>query len=244
MIASVDESVGRVLALLDELKLAGNTLVIFSSDNGGVGGYVREGLKTAGDITDNTPLRGGKGMLYEGGIRVPYIFRWPGRIPAGTVCDEPINTVDLYPTLLEVAGAAPPPGYPLDGVSYLKLLTSGGKESLGRDAIFWHFPGYLGAGAGSWRTTPAGAIRSGDWKLQEFFEDGRLELYNLREDLGQKNNLAAAQPDKVKQLHDRLAAWRQSVNAPMPARNTGQDQTAPPRKGKKKQQKKNAGADE
>jgi arylsulfatase A-like enzyme len=87
MIASVDESVGRVLALLDELKLAENTLVIFASDNGGVGGYVREGVKQAGDVTDNAPLRGGKGMLYEGGFRVPYIFRWPGRIPSGTVCD-------------------------------------------------------------------------------------------------------------------------------------------------------------
>jgi arylsulfatase A-like enzyme len=240
MVASVDESVGRVLALLDDLKLAGNTLVIFSSDNGGVGGYVREGLKTAGDITDNTPLRGGKGMFYEGGIRVPYIFRWPGRIPAGTVCDEPINTVDLYPTLLEVAGAAPPPDYPLDGVSYMKLLTSGGKESLGRDAIFWHFPGYLGAGAGSWRTTPAGAIRSGDWKLQEFFEDGHIELYNLRDDLGQKSNLAAAQPDKAKELHDRLVAWRQAVKAPMPTKNTEQGQPAKAKKGKKK----NAGSEE
>ena len=106
MIASVDESVGRVVALLEELKIAENTLVIYSSDNGGVGGYVREGIKRAGDVTDNAPLRGGKGMLYDGGIRVPYIFRWPGKIPAGTVCDQPINSVDLYPTLLEVAGAA------------------------------------------------------------------------------------------------------------------------------------------
>ena len=179
MIASVDESVGRVVALLEELKIAENTLVIYSSDNGGVGGYVREGIKKAGDVTDNAPLRGGKGMLYDGGIRVPYIFRWPGKIPAGTVCDQPINSVDLYPTLLEVAGAEPPPNYPLDGVSYWKLLASGGKAALSRDAIFWHFPGYLGAGAGSWRTTPAGAIRSGDWKLQEFFEDGRLRALQL-----------------------------------------------------------------
>jgi len=243
MIASVDESVGRVLALLDELKLADKTLVIFSSDNGGVGGYVREGVKTAGDVTDNAPLRGGKGMLYEGGIRVPYIFRWPGKIPAGTVCDQPINSVDLYPTLLEVAGTEPPANYPLDGVSYFKLLTSGGKGSLGRDAIFWHFPGYLGAGVGAWRTTPAGAIRSGDWKLQEYFEDGRLELYNLREDLSQKNNLAAAQPDKVKELHARLTAWRKAINAPMPAKNTEQGQPAKGKKGKKKK-KKSAAADE
>lgn len=242
MIASVDESVGRVLALLDELKLADKTLVIFSSDNGGVGGYVREGIKKAGDVTDNAPLRGGKGMLYEGGIRVPYIFRWPGKIPAGTVCDQPINSVDLYPTLLEAAGAERPPNYPLDGVSYFKLLTGGGKGSLDREAIFWHFPGYLGAGVGSWRTTPAGAIRSGDWKLQEYFEDGRLELYNLRDDLSQKNNLAAAQPDKVKELHARLTAWRQAINAPMPTKNTEQGQPAKAKKGKKK--KKSAASDE
>ena len=236
MIASVDESVGRVLALLDELKLSENTLVIFASDNGGVGGYVREGIKAAGDITDNAPLRGGKGMLYEGGIRVPYIFRWPGRIPAGTVCDQPINSVDLFPTLLEVAGAEPPPNYPLDGTSYFKLLTSGGKAAFGRDAMFWHFPGYLGAGAGSWRTTPAGAIRSGDWKLQEFFEDGRLELYNLRDDLGQKNDLAAKLPEKTKELHDRLIAWRQAIKAPMPTKNTEQGQPAKAKKGKQKRQ--------
>ncbi len=243
MIASVDESVGRILALLDELKLADNTLVIFSSDNGGVGGYVREGIKTAGDVTDNTPLRGGKGMLYEGGIRVPYVFRWPGHIPPGTVCDQPVNSVDLYPTLLEVVGAQRPPNYTLDGISYLKLLTSGGQATLDRDAIFWHFPGYLGAGAGSWRTTPAGAIRSGDWKLQEFFEDGRIELYNLRDDLGQTNNLAAKLPGKANELHARLTAWRQTVKAPMPAKNTDAGQAAPAKKGKKKKQK-SASADD
>lgn len=220
MLASVDESVGRVLALLGELKLADNTLVIFTSDNGGVGGYEREGIQ-GGGITDNTPLKGGKGMLYEGGIRVPYIFRWPGQITPGTVCGEPINSVDLYPTLLAVAGAARPGGYPLDGVNYFSLLTGGGKGSLQRDALFWHFPGYLGAGAGTWRTTPAGAIRAGDWKLQEFFEDGRLELYNLREDIGEKNNLAARHPDKVKELHARLTAWRKEINAPMPRLNDG-----------------------
>src|SRR5437588_8267230 len=118
MIASVDESVGRVMALLDELKLADNTVLIFSSDNGGVGGYVREGIKQGGDVTDNAPLRSGKGSLYEGGVRVPYVFRWPGQIPSGTVCDTPINSVDLYPTLLELAGGTPPAGQPLDGVSY------------------------------------------------------------------------------------------------------------------------------
>ncbi len=218
MIASVDESVGKIAALLDELKLADNTLVIFSSDNGGVGGYVREGIKQAGGITDNAPLRGGKGMLYEGGIRVPYIFRWSGKIPAGKVCEKPINSVDLYPTLLELGGAKPEAGQPLDGVSYLSLLI-GGKTKPDRGPLFWHFPGYLGAGKDNWRTTPVGVIRDGDWKLMEFFEDGRLELYNLKDDTGEKTNLAEKMPDKVKELHAKLMAWRKQVNAPMPQKN-------------------------
>ncbi len=217
MIASVDDSVGRIVATLDELGLSDNTLVIFSSDNGGVGGYEREGIKSR-SITDNAPLRGGKGMLYEGGIRVPYIFRWPGVIPSGVVCDEPINSVDLYPTLLEVAGADRP-SQPLDGTSYWPVLKSGGKQGLDREAIFWHFPGYLGSSQNTWRTTPAGAVRSGDWKLLEFFEDGRLELYNLKEDHGEKKNLADQMPEKVKQLQSRLAAWREDVGAPMPTPN-------------------------
>jgi arylsulfatase A-like enzyme len=215
MIASVDESVGRIVALLDELRLAENTLVIFSSDNGGVGGYVREGLKKGGDVTDNAPLRSGKGSLYEGGIRVPYIFRWPGRIAPGT-CGTPIISVDLYPTLLELAGGTPPAGASLDGASYARLLTGGAFD---RDGLYWHFPGYLGAGENTWRTTPAGAIRSGPWKLVEFFEDGRLELYNLKDDVGETRNLAAQHPDRAKDLQARLQSWRKDVRAPMPTPN-------------------------
>ena len=219
MIASVDESVGRVLQLLDELQLAEQTLVIFTSDNGGVGGYVREGIKRTGDRTDNAPLRSGKGSLYEGGIRVPYVFRWTEKIPAGVTCDEPINSVDLFPTLLELAGASAPPDHPLDGTSYLGVLTSGGKERLKRPAIYWHFPGYLGAGANNWRTTPVGAIRAGDYKLMEFFEDERLELYNLQDDIGEQKNLAQQMPDKVQELRSQLAAWRAEVGAKMPTPN-------------------------
>jgi arylsulfatase A-like enzyme len=239
MIASLDESVGRVLAKLDELKLAEHTLVIFSSDNGGVGGYVREGLKAVGDVTDNAPLRGGKGMLYEGGIRVPWIFRRPGTIAAGTVCEEPILSVDLFPTLLAVAGVESTPTGPLDGVSVVPCLTSAGKAATGRDAIYWHFPGYLGAGANTWRTTPAGAIRAGDFKLHEFFEDGRLELYNLREDICERTNLAAKMPERTKDLHARLVAWRKAVNAPMPTPITEKDKAETPKaeKTKKKQEK-------
>ena len=232
MIASVDESVGRIIALLDELKLSENTLVIFGSDNGGVGGYEREGIH-GGSITDNAPLRGGKGMLYEGGIRVPYIFRWPGKITAGTICDEPIHNVDLYPTLLALTGAPRPKDYLLDGTSYLDLLTSGGKTEQSRRPLFQHFPGYLGASGGTWRTTPGGTIRAGDWKLLEFFEDGRLELYNLKDDIGEKHNHAAAQPDKVKELHAQLLAWRKSLNAPMPTKNTNIDKSRKKGRGKK-----------
>jgi arylsulfatase A-like enzyme len=237
MIASVDESVGRVLKALDDLKLSENTLVIFTSDNGGVGGYARAGVQRNNGVTDNAPLHGGKGMLYEGGIRVAYLFRLPGTIAPGTTCDQPINSVDLYPTLLELTGTRADSGYTLDGVSYLSLLT-GGAGRLDRDAIYWHFPGYLGAGAGGWRTTPAGAIRAGDWKLIEFFETGTLELYNLRADLSETTNLAKQMPDRVKELHARLLAWRQSVKAPMPTPNTpvGKGQGTP----KTKAQRNNA----
>jgi arylsulfatase A-like enzyme len=243
MIASVDESVGRVLAKLDELKLTENTLVIFSSDNGGVGGYAAAGIPKAGGITDNAPLRGGKGMLYEGGVRVPYIFAWKGTIPAGRTCSEPILSVDLFPTLAELAGAKLPAYQPLDGTSYLSLLKTGGEGKLPRDAIYWHFPGYLGAGGDGWRTTPVGVIRSGDFKLLEFFEDGRLELYNLRTDLSQKTDLAKTDPAKTKELHGKLVAWRESVSAPMPMKREP-GQTSPAKaKGKKGGKKKKAKAD-
>ncbi len=218
MIASVDESVGRVVRKLDELKLAEDTLVIFSSDNGGVGGYVEAGVKTKDGITSNAPLRGGKGMLYEGGIRVPWIARWPGRIREGVTSAEPILSVDLYPTLIEIAGSDRQEGHTLDGKSLAPLLFGTGKEELDREGLFWHFPGYLGAGRDRWRTTPAGAVRSGDWKLIEFFEDGRSELYNLADDPCERKDLARERPEKAAELRDRLHAWRASVAAPMPAR--------------------------
>lgn len=218
MIASLDESAGRVLTVLEELDLAKNTLVIFTSDNGGVGGKRREGIQGK-DITDNTPLRGGKGMLYEGGVRVPYIFRWPGRIPPGSRSDVPINSVDLYPTLLELAAAQRPAGQVLDGTSYLSVLTRETAAASVRPPLFWHFPGYLGSGGGTWRTLPVGTIRSGDWKLMEFFEDGRLELYHLRDDIGEQRNLATAQPEKARELLAQLVAWRRELRAPMPTPN-------------------------
>lgn len=227
MIASVDESVGRVLETLRQLNLAENTLVIFTSDNGGVGGYAREGIGSS-EITDNAPLRGGKGMLYEGGIRVPYIFWRPGTVPTGKECDVPICSVDLFPTLLDLAGGTPPVGYPLDGISYAKLLTGQDGDAWSERPIFWHFPGYLGGGKGTWRTTPVGAVRKGDWKLLQFFEDGRIELYHLREDIGEKRNLAEQRPEVTAELLALLKSWQAEIHAPMPTPHTPETAAKPP----------------
>lgn len=207
MIESVDQSVGRLLKKLDELQLADNTLVVLTSDNGGVGG-----------TTSMAPLRGAKGMLYEGGVRVPLIVRWPGHAKPGSRCDAPVISIDFYPTLLEIA-AAPSPDQPLDGESLIPLLNQTGK--LQRDAIYWHFPAYLQAyqgGKGHWRTTPAGAMRQGDWKLIEFFEDGRLELYNLADDPGERRDLAEQMPERTQQMREQLQAWRAKLHAPVPTK--------------------------
>jgi arylsulfatase A-like enzyme len=241
MIASVDQSVGRLSAKLAELGLAENTVFIFASDNGGVGGYGRpDGLireagaaKThAGGVTDNAPLRSGKGSLYEGGVRVPFIVRWPGKIAAGATLDTPTVHVDLFPTLLELAGA-PKPRQTLDGESLVPLLL-GKATGLRRDAIFQHFPGYLGSGPGLWRTTPVSVVQMGDWKLMEYLEDGHLELYDLKADLGETRNLATAEPAKAKELLDRLNAWRKETQAPMPTPNKPTEPAAGEKKGKGK----------
>lgn len=218
MIDAVDESVGRIVAKLDELDLTSNTIVIFSSDNGGHGGYGDLGGSTGRNITDNAPLRGGKGMLYEGGIRVPLIVRWPAVVEAGSVCSEPVISVDLFPTLLDVCGRANHHTGLLDGTSLLPLLKSAGHDTLDRQAIYWHFPGYLQADAklGTWRTTPAGAIRAGDFKLIEFFEDGRIELYDTSADVGERNDLVESMPEQARVLHQQLINWRKAVQAPMP----------------------------
>lgn len=229
MIASVDESVGRVIAKLDELKLSDSTLIIFSSDNGGVGGYEAAGIGKAGAITDNAPLRGGKGMLYEGGVRVPYIFKWPGRIAAGTTHDEPILSVDLYPTLVEATGGKLPESQKFDGQSYLPLLTNRADQWKPR-AVYWHFPGYLGAGPGEWRTTPAGAVQVGHLKLLEFFEDKHIELYDIKADIGQNRDLVKEQPQRAAEMLARLTEWRKSINAQMPARRDVEKSEKPAKK--------------
>jgi len=223
MIQSLDESVARIVARLAELDLSRKTLVIFSSDNGGLGGYQRtEPPSTEKGYTDNTPLRGGKGTLYEGGIRVPFIARWPGVIPAATTNEVPVAHVDIYPTLLEIAGGTPRSGYHLDGVSFAPLLRNP-RGTLAREALFWHFPGYLESYVNrpnGWRTTPVGVIHAGDFKLMEFFESGAVELYNLRADIGETRNLTSVEPARTRELRERLAAWRRETGAAMPVMKT------------------------
>jgi arylsulfatase A-like enzyme len=211
MIESMDQSVGRVVKKLGSLGLSKSTLVIFMSDNGGVE-----------RITSNAPLRSVKGSLYEGGIRVPFIAKFPGVIPIGKVNTQPANAVDIYPTLLEVAGIGAPSGQIQDGISIWSEMNRTAPADFTRGPIFWHLPGYLeskGTPGVLWRTTPCGAIREGDYKLIEYFEDGRLELYNLKQDLGETKNLASSKPAVAKKLHDKLVAWRKATNAKMPTPN-------------------------
>ncbi|MEZ5363915.1 MAG: sulfatase [Bryobacterales bacterium] len=219
MIETMDTAVGVVLDKLDELGLENDTFVFFYSDNGGVGGYHRAGVD-ANDITDNAPLRGGKGMLYEGGIRVPLLVRKPGLIPPGSFSQETVMCVDFLPTLAEIAGAETPKDRDIDGVSFYPTFRSAGKSPSPRPPIYWHFPGYLQGRAevGAWRTTPAGALRIGRYKIIEFFETGEVELYNLEEDISEQNNLIKLMPQKAADMQAELQAWRERTGAPMPVK--------------------------
>lgn len=205
MMHSLDESVGRIVKKLDELNLSDRTIVLFTSDNGGLS--VVEGANTP--ATSNAPLRDGKGYLYEGGIRVPWIIRWPKVVPAGQVCSVPVRSEDLFITLAAAAGAKLPEDRDYDGVSLIPLL-QGRANSLPREYLYWHFPHYSNQGG-----RPSSAIRFGDWKLIEHFEDGQLELFNLRSDLGETRNLAEQHPDLRDKLHSELVAWRKRVGAQM-----------------------------
>ena len=209
LIESVDDSVGRLLAKLEELKLSENTVVIFTSDNGGLA-----------TITTNLSLRAGKGSAYEGGVRVPLIIKWPGVTKPGSICHTPVIGVDFYPTLLAMTGVMPSPGV-VDGENIEPLLRQSG--SMKRDAIYWHYPHYHQTGG-----TPHGAIREGDFRLVEFYEDNHVELYNLKEDIGETNDLAAALPEKTAALRQKLHDWRQHVDAQMPTPNPKYDPKATP----------------
>jgi arylsulfatase A len=211
MVESVDQGVGRLLQKLDDLRLADRTVVILTSDNGGLR---YEGIQTK-PVTSNAPLRAGKGHLYEGGIREPLIVRWPGVVKPGSVCDDPLISVDYFPTILEIARLGKP-SHPVDGVSILPLLTQ--KSGLKRDAVYWHYPHYSNQGG-----PPSGAIRKGDYKLIEFYEDGRLELFNLKDDIGERQNLVRTEPKKAAELDTMLKRWRESVHAAMPTMNPNYD---------------------
>jgi arylsulfatase A len=199
MVNTLDTCVGQVLDRLDELGLAGRTLVVFASDNGGL--HVLESPDSPS--THNTPYRAGKGFLYEGGVRVPVIVRWPGHVTAGQTTDVPVTATDWTPTLLEACGVKAPG--PFDGVSLVPLL-EGGK--LKDRPLFWHFPHYTNQGS-----RPGGAVRDGDWKLIEHYEDGRAELFNLARDPGETQDLARSEPKRAAELKARLAAWRKEIGA-------------------------------
>jgi arylsulfatase A-like enzyme len=205
MIWSLDENIGRLLAAVAEAGKAEDTVVFFTSDNGG--------LATAeGSPTCNAPLSEGKGWMYEGGTREPLLVSWPGQTRPGGTCSVPVTTPDFYPTMLEMAGLDPIPEQHCDGLSLAPLLR--GQDKLDREAIYWHYPHYGNQGG-----SPGCSLRAGDYKLLEFFEGNRLELYNLAEDIGEEKNLAEEQPDLAHDLHQMLVAWREDVSARLPTPN-------------------------
>jgi arylsulfatase A-like enzyme len=203
MVQSVDESIGRVLRKIDELGVAQNTAIIFMSDNGGLSTVPR------GGPTCNLPLRAGKGWLYEGGIREPMIIKWPGVVRPGSVCSEPVTSTDFYPTMLQMAGLPLKPKQHVDGVSLVPLLE--GTAKLNRKAIYWHYPHYHGSGS-----KPSGAVRAGDYKLIEWYEDNSIELYNLKDDIREQHDLAARMPQKAAELRGLLHQWLKQVKAIVP----------------------------
>jgi len=204
LISNMDENVGKVLNKIKELRLDDNTIICFMSDNGGLS-------TSEGSPTTNAPLRGGKGWLYEGGIREPYILKIPHVSKAGTKITTPVTSTDFYPTILDACRLNLLPEQHIDGVSLLPLLKG---QKLNRKAIFWHYPHYGGKG-----DSPAGAVREGDWKLIEFYEDNHVELYNLKNDISEKNNLAIKESKIAQRLLSELHTWRKSVGAKMPIIN-------------------------
>lgn len=209
MVHNLDQNIGRLLRHLEETGLAERTVVVFLSDNGG---YTNEYRGTV--VTSNAPLRSGKGSLYEGGIRVPLLVRWPGVTKPGSVSTEAVVTMDLYPTLAEIAGAPLSRDQRLerDGLSLTGLFRDPA-TTLPRSDLHFHYPHYY------FNTSPVSAIRSGDWKLLEYYEDRRVELYDLAKDLGEANDLAGQMPEKATELTNKLDAWRKSVHAQLPTPN-------------------------
>jgi arylsulfatase A-like enzyme len=202
MVESVDDAVGKICAALDEFDLTDSTIVLFTSDNGGLMGK-----------TNNAPLRSGKGYPYEGGIREPVIVRWPEVVKPGTVSHEPVTSVDYFPTICEAADVPLPRDRDIDGISMLGHLKSGGAKKLDREAIYWHFPHYRG------NIVPYSIIRAGDWKLIKRYEGNTFELFNLKADLSEENDLSESMPEKVKELDTKLSNWLRATGAKMPRPN-------------------------
>lgn len=210
LLEELDRCVGRVVEGVEKAGIANHTLILFLSDNGGL-----EHEQSGRVVTSNHPLRGEKGTLYEGGIRIPAIARWPGNVPAGSRCDTPLVTMDVFPTLVELAGVTMPKTQPCDGISLATVLRDPA-AAFSREMLHWHLPHYH-------HSTPAGAIRRGDWKLIEFFEHGTLELYDLKDDPGEKTNLVSHEQVRAKELQVALAAWRREIDARMPMPNPDHD---------------------
>ena len=211
MVEHVDRSVGRILEKLNQLGLVNDTVVVFLSDSGGL---YRSHNGTGPIVTSNAPLRGENGTLYEGGIRVPLIVRWPASAEPGSVSHTPVSSIDLFPTFAELAGCETRSARAVDGASLVPLLTGSG--SMDRNALFWHYPHYH-------HGCPAGAVREGDFKLIENYEDNSLELYNLKDDPAEQHNLAEQHPGETRRLLRSLANWRASVGARMPTANPNYD---------------------
>ena len=205
MVNAMDEAVGKVLKALDSLDLSDQTIVFFMSDNGGL-------ATSEGHPTTNLPLKAGKGWLYEGGIREPMMVRWPGVTKPNSACPWPVISTDFYPTILEIAGIPLDPYQHMDGISLTTLLK--GNEKVDRAEIFWHYPHYGNQGG-----SPGSAIRDGEYKLIEFFEDGHLELYNIDKDIGENYNLINKQPEIADSLFNKLSKWRKEVHAMYPTPN-------------------------
>jgi arylsulfatase A-like enzyme len=212
MVEAMDLAVGKVLAKLDELGLRENTIVVFTSDNGGLS-------TSEGWPTSNLPLRGGKGWMYEGGIREPLLVRWPAVVAAGRTIETPVTSPDFFPTFLEVAGARPASRQMLDGVSLMPLFRG---QTLPERALYWHYPHYGNQGG-----APGAAIRRGRWKLIEWFEDQRVELFDLAADPGEQNNLANRDPERAATLRAELQAWQKSVSVRYPTPNPRFDPAQP-----------------
>lgn len=208
MLETVDENVGKLMNTLVELGIEDQTIVVLTSDNGGVS----TGGRIKGIPTSNYPLRAGKGYLYEGGIRVPLIFHWKDRIPASKKCDTPVTFTDFYPTLLDLCGIPLNPIQHQDGISIKPLLFG---KKIKRDAIYWHFPHYSGGLGGR----PSSAIRSGDYKLIEFFEDNHVELYNIKEDTSEAHDLTDLQPKLRDKMLLKLKRWQKNIQAKVPVPN-------------------------